>query len=141
MYILTSTEKNCRVPRGGENPLDPPMQKGQLPPLPHPLHLCAYAGKKGSKMPHKGEQLLCCIVDRICMQIWTNARERKPSPVGQWTSLLLSHEFMTTPSKLDHALPTLHPKHSNAQGAIIRDTVGLRVSSYCYGYGYGYGHG
>ena len=39
--------------------------------------------------------------------------------VGQWTSLLMTHEFRTTPSKLDCALPTLHPKHSNARGAII----------------------
>ena len=40
--------------------------------------------------------------------------------VGLWTSLLMTHEFRTTPSKLDCALPTLHPKHSNARGAIIR---------------------
>ena len=40
--------------------------------------------------------------------------------VGQWTALLMAHEFRTTPSKLDCVLPTLHPKHSNAQGAIIR---------------------
>ena len=39
--------------------------------------------------------------------------------VGQWTSLLMTHEFRTTPSKLDCALPTLHPKHSNTRGAII----------------------
>ena len=39
--------------------------------------------------------------------------------VGQWTSLLLLHEFMTAPGKLDCALPTLHPKHSNTRGAII----------------------
>ena len=32
----------------------------------------------------------------------------------------MSHEFRTTPSKLDCALPTLHPKHSNARGAINR---------------------
>ena len=113
MYILTSTEKNV-VPRGGGTPLDPLVREGQLPCSPHPLHLCAYAGEKASKMPHKGEQLLCCILDQICMQ-----RERKSSPamgVGQWTSLLLSHEFMTTPSKLGCALPTLHPKYSNVQG-------------------------
>ena len=32
----------------------------------------------------------------------------------------MTHEFMTTPSKLDCALPMLHPEHSNARGAIIR---------------------
>ena len=45
--------------------------------------------------------------------------------VGQRSSLLLSHEFMTTPSKLDYALPTLHPKHSNARGPIIRVRVSI----------------
>ena len=36
--------------------------------------------------------------------------------VGQWTSLLMIHEFMTTPSKLNCVLSTLHPKHNNARG-------------------------
>ena len=34
---------------------------------------------------------------------------------------------MTTPSNLDCALSTLHPKHSNAQGAIIRLKAKVRV--------------
>ena len=29
--------------------------------------------------------------------------------VGQWTSLLMTHKFMTTPSKVGCALPTVHP--------------------------------
>ena len=40
---------------------------------------------------------------------------------------MMTHEFRTTPSKLDSALPKLHPKHSNAQGASISVIVGVRV--------------
>ena len=50
-------------PARGGSPLDHPMREGQLPPSPHPLHLCAYVDEKGSKMLQKGEQLLCCILD------------------------------------------------------------------------------
>ena len=32
----------------------------------------------------------------------------------------MTHDSRTTPSKLDCALPTLHPKHSSARGAITR---------------------
>ena len=41
----------------------------------------------------------------------------------------MTHEFRTTPSKLDCALPTLHPKHSNAGGEMIsvRDRVRVRI--------------
>ena len=64
------------------------------------------------------------------MQILTNTREKKSSPtmgVSQWTSLLMTHELRTTPSKLDCALSTLHPKHSNARGEMIRLRVSVRV--------------
>ena len=83
--------------RGWEIPLDPPLREGQVPPSLHPLHLCAFVGVKGRKMPHKGEQLLCCILTNFACK-YGQTRERKASPamgVGQWTSLLLSHEFMT----------------------------------------------
>ena len=39
----------------------------------------------------------------------------------------MTHEFRTTHSKLDCALPTLHPKHSNTRGAIIRVRVRVKV--------------
>ena len=55
--------------------------------------------------------------------------------VGQWTSLLMTHDFRTTPSKLDCALPTLHPKNSNVRGAIISVRVRVRVKSHSYGWG------
>ena len=127
VHIVKHREK---FPRTGGTPLDPPVREEQLLPSPHPLHLRAYGGEKGSTMPHK---LLCCILDQFaCKYGQTRERENLYSPamgVGQWTSLLLSHEFMTTPSKLDCALPTLHPKHSNTRGAIIRirDTGCVRV--------------
>ena len=40
--------------------------------------------------------------------------------MGQWSSLLMTGEFRTTPSRLDCALPAPHPEHSNARGARIR---------------------
>ena len=49
--------------------------------------------------------------------------------VGQWTSLLMTHEFRTTPSKLDCAFPTLHLKDSHARGAIIRGGRGWAMGS------------
>ena len=41
--------------RGGAQP---PAREGQLPPLPYPLHLCAFVGEKGSKIPQKGENFV-----------------------------------------------------------------------------------
>ena len=42
-------------------------------------------------------------------------------------------EFRTTPSKLGGALRTLHPKHSNVRGSIIRVMFRLRLRVACTG--------
>ena len=39
----------------------------------------------------------------------------------------MTHEFRTTPSKLECVLLTLHLQHSDAPGAIIRIRVRVRV--------------
>ena len=107
--------------KGVGTPSTPPCERGSCPPRPIPFIYVRMWVKKAAKCYKK--------VSNFCAAFWTNfacffSRERKSSPtmgVGQWTSLLMTHEFRTTPSKLDRALPTLHPKHSNARGAIIRD--------------------
>ena len=58
------------------------MREGQLPPLPHPLHLCAYAGEKGSKMLHKGEQLLYGILLILHVNMDKHEREKSQSRDG-----------------------------------------------------------
>ena len=63
LHVHIDEHREKMQSREGGSPLDPPMREGQLPPSPHPLHLCAYVGEEVSKMLQKGEQLLCCILD------------------------------------------------------------------------------
>ena len=118
-WVRVSIDEHSRktLSCDGSDPPRPPCHvRWAVASSPHPLHSCAHMGQKGNKMPHtKVNNVWAVFLTNLLCNIDKRKRDKtsRATVVGQWTSLFLLHELMTTLSKVDCALPVLYPEHSN----------------------------